>query len=180
MRLGQPCPTGRRGQATTEFALVALVLFLIVMAIIDFGRMVAIHSAAVTASREAARYGSATGEVTPGVPRYIDCDGIRLAARNVTGSLVDWDQTAVNRITITYDTGPIDTSPADGVPDSNAGVATAQPCVDAVTRPVASDIARFDRVVVTVEVTYRAIAPLIGQIVGPITVTSIDRRTIAK
>jgi hypothetical protein len=114
------------------------------------------------------------------VPRYIDCDGIRLAAHNVTGSLVDWDQAGVNTITITYDKGPTDTSPADGVPDTNDGVATAQPCTDAASRPAAADIARFDRVVVTIAVSYRPIMPIIGQLVGPITVTTIDRRTIAK
>jgi Flp pilus assembly protein TadG len=164
----------------TELALVVPIFMLLVLAIVDFGRMVAIHSAAVTASREAARYGSATGEVSPGVPRYIDCDGIRLAAVNVTGSLIDWDNAATAQMTITYDKGPTDTTPEDGVPDANAGIPTAQECVNVGSRPVPADIVRFDRVVVEVQVTYRPIAPIIGQIVGPITVTTIDRRTIAK
>lgn len=151
------------GQATVEFSLVAIVLLLTFFAIVDFGRMVAIHAAVVTSSREAARYGSAVGvDISSGEPQYVDCVGIRNAARRVVGGLVtipDGD------IVITYDRDA----------DNDGTFATvAVDCGDE------ADVVAFDRVVVQVSVTYRPITPFLQSIVAPITVVSVDRRTIVK
>jgi Flp pilus assembly protein TadG len=152
-----------RGQATVEFSLVAVILLLTFFAIVDFGRMVAIHSAVVTASREAARYGSAVGiDALSGEPQYVDCAGIRNAARRVVGGLIaipDGD------IVITYDRdadndGTFATVPVD--------------CGDE------ADVVSFDRVVVQVTATYRPITPFLQSVVAPITVVSLDRRTVVK
>jgi Flp pilus assembly protein TadG len=151
------------GQATVEFALTIGIVLLLFFAVVDFGRMVAIQAATVTASREAARYGSAVGDNGSGTPRYADCPGIRQAARNVTGSLITLTEA---QVAVSYDNG--------------TGVAVAVPCpVGPGPTPNPDDIVSLNRVVVSVTVTYEAISP-IRFIVGPVTVVSTDRRTIVK
>jgi Flp pilus assembly protein TadG len=149
-----------RGQATTEFALVATMLFFLMMAIVDFGHMIALHSAAVTASREGARYGSAVGDNGSGTPRFVDCAGIRKAANNVIGGLVKLTD---DQISISYDDG--------------LGTAVTEACAPDGTGPDEFEIERLDRVVVEVTLTYAPISP-IRMFMGPVTVVSIDRRAI--
>src|SRR5688572_10189771 len=72
-----------RGQSLVEFALVLPLCLLLLMAVVDFGRMMAMNAAAATASREGARYGVAHGE--SGSPQYVDCAGIRQAVRGIAG-----------------------------------------------------------------------------------------------
>jgi hypothetical protein len=75
------------GQGMVEFALAAPLLLLLLFGILEVGRMVFTYSSVVNASREAVRYGSATGYVDTGNPgdpvRYRDCAGIIDAAKNV-------------------------------------------------------------------------------------------------
>jgi Flp pilus assembly protein TadG len=149
---------GSRGQALVETAIVLPVLLVLMMAVVDLGHMTAMHAATVTASREAARYGAAVGELTVGTPNYVDCAGIRDAARRVTGGLITLPDA---QIAVTYDGGP--------------GTASKGSCPLGV-----SSIARFDRVVVTITLTYRPVTPLLSTIIPAITVTSVDRRTIVK
>lgn len=151
-----------RGQATVEFSLVIGVLSTLVFGLVDFGHMVAMHAAAVTASREAARYGSAIGDSGAGVPQYVDCAGIRDAARRVTSGLIALPD---DRIRISFDDG--------------AGSPVSAACPPHGGGPVAAQISRMDRVVVEVTLTYEAISP-IRAFVGPVTVVSIDRRAIVK
>lgn len=145
-----------------EFAL-ALPLFLVLLfGIIDFGRMIAMHSAAVTASREGARYGAAVGP-NGGVVPYVDCNGIRQAAGAGTGALI---ALAPDQIEISYiDGGGNTVTPS--CPPHGAG-------------PVAADIESLDRIVVEVTLQYEAITPVVQAMVGPIDVVSVDRRTITK
>jgi Flp pilus assembly protein TadG len=149
-----------RGQSLVEFALILPLFVLLLAAVIDVARMVTIHSAAVTASREGARYGAAVGDLG-GSPQYVDCAGIRTAARNATEALLTLADT---QIRISYDNG-------SGTPRTNA-------CAPHGTGPVASAIQNLDRVLVEVTVTYDAITPVLTNIIGPMTVTSVDRRTI--
>jgi len=90
-----------RGQGTLEFAIVIPIILVLVVGIFEAGRAIWIYSAVTNASREAARYGSASGDDGSG-PRYIDCAGIRAIARQYggPGQVVNAD------ITITYDSGP--------------------------------------------------------------------------
>lgn len=152
-----------RGQALAEFAIALPLFLLILLGIIDFGRMILVHSAVVTASREGARFGAAVGD-DPGAPQYVDCAGIREAVRHATGTLVTVTD---NQIQISY---------VDGT-----GAATTDSCPPhgSLAGPIASEIDSLDRVVVRVTVPYQAIVPVIHAIVGPITVISEDRRTIA-
>jgi Flp pilus assembly protein TadG len=149
-----------RGQALAEFAIVAPILFALFFGIVDFGRMVAINAAAITASREAARYGSAVGDNGSGTVRYLDCDGIRNAARGVAGSLLNLSDSAIR---ISYDDG--------------SGTLVTAPCAPHGTGPVSTQIKRLDRVVVQVTVNYEMITP-IRAFIGPLTIVSVDRRSI--
>jgi hypothetical protein len=90
-------------QAMVEFAIALPVLLLLLYGILEAGRFLFIYSSIVTASRQAVRYASATGEgLTTTVPRYNDCDGIRQAAKRV-----DYLNTFTTAdITISYDNGP--------------------------------------------------------------------------
>jgi Flp pilus assembly protein TadG len=158
------------GQATVEFALTIGIVLTLFFAVVDFGRMAAIHAATVTASREAARYGSAVGDSGDGfgTPRYAYCTGIRQAAQNVTGSLVTLGPA---NIEIRYDRGITLGQPGY--------VEATDPCSPLGSGPNKDEIQSLDRVEVKVTTTYEAISP-IRFVLGPITVVSTDRRTIVK
>lgn len=133
-------PAGRKGQALVEFMLVLPILLLITMGIVEFGRLFAIYSMISSASREATRYGASVGDNGSGTPRYLDCAGMREAARGVAvlSELEDSD------ITITYDEG-----------------STSQPVGNCDSNPDPGDIDLGDRVVVTVVEQYEPIVPLL-------------------
>lgn len=95
----------KSAQAMVEFAIALPVLLLLLYGILEAGRLLFLYSTVVTASRQASRYGSATGEGNNGVPRYQDCDGIRAAANKV-GYLGKFDT-----ITLQYDQGVTNTNP---------------------------------------------------------------------
>lgn len=92
-----------RGQAIVEFAIVLPILLMVMVGILEFGRMVFIYSAVTNASRNAVRYASAVGlEDTGNYHKYLYCDGIRQTAINSAFLLRPSQVT----ITITYDDGP--------------------------------------------------------------------------
>jgi Flp pilus assembly protein TadG len=146
-----------RGQAMVEFMLVLPILLLITMGIVEFGRMFAIYAMISSSSREASRYGASVGDNGTGIPRYLDCGGMRDAARRVAvlSELNDAD------VTITYDAGT-----------------TSSPIGNCDASPDPADIALGDRVVVTVYATYQPIVPLLP--VPPQTLVSSSARTILK
>ncbi len=90
-------------QAMVEFAIALPILLAIVYGVLETGRFLFLYSTVVTASRQAVRYGTATGEDGAGVLRYQDCTGIRAAAQAAAylGQL--------DSITMKYDTGPATT-----------------------------------------------------------------------
>jgi len=106
-----------KAQAMVEFAIVLPMLLLLLYGILEAGRLLFIYSTIVTASRQAVRYGSATGQGqdytalggpdNTGIPRYQDCYGIRLAAQRVDFLNAVQD----NDIIIQWDDGPTDTTP---------------------------------------------------------------------
>lgn len=84
MKSNKTTPKKTKAQAMVEFALVLPLLLLLLYGILEAGRLLFIYSTIVTASRQAVRYGSATGQgLTTTVPRFQDCAGIRLAAQKV-------------------------------------------------------------------------------------------------
>ena len=69
-----------KGQSLLEFALMLPILLLIVIGVIEFGRIFLLYTEASNAAREAARYGVAAGQSPNNMPRYLDCAEIRQAA----------------------------------------------------------------------------------------------------
>lgn len=146
-----------------EFALALPIVLLIVFGIIEFGYMLFVWSSVNTASRNAARYGIAVGEVG-GELRYYDCDGIidaGLDPGRYAGILA-------SEFTISYDSGPDSSSPlyAD--------------CATLAAEGGDDDIVFGDRINVTVAHEYRPLVSFMGLDVGPFTMTSRTSRTIVK
>lgn len=89
-------------QGMVEFALVLPLLLLVILGIIELGRMVVIYTSVSSSSREAARYASGSGRSSSNVPYYLDCNGIRAAAKRVAIFTAIQD----SNIQIMYDHGP--------------------------------------------------------------------------
>jgi len=156
-----------RAQTMVEFALVLPILLLIIYGLLEVGRLIFIYSTVVSASREAVRYGSATGlNVAGGVLRYNDCTGMRAAAQNVDflNAFADAD------ILITYDRGP-------GIPyvppvDCPVGQATGGPTDVQVNDPTQP----LTRIKVQVSGAFAPLAAIVP--LNPITITSSNARTV--
>lgn len=88
-----------RAQAMVEFAIAAPILFLLLLGVIEVGRMIFLYASVTNASREAVRYGSAVGYDDTGVIKYKHC----LAIQNIAKQVSFTPNAAVE---IWYDTGP--------------------------------------------------------------------------
>lgn len=98
--------SSQRAQAIVEFAIVLPILLVLLVGILEVGRLIFMYAAVNNASREAVRYASAVGVNDAGtVVKYNDCDGIRARARR-SAFFVPLT------ITISHDTGPSTTSTA--------------------------------------------------------------------
>ena len=62
MNVNKIKPGKNKAQAMVEFAIVLPMLLLLLYGILEAGRLLFIYSTIVTASRQAVRYGSATGQ----------------------------------------------------------------------------------------------------------------------
>ncbi len=142
-----------QAQGMVEFALALPVFLLLVLGVIEFGRLLMTYSAIYTASREAARYGAAVGLSERGMPYYQDCVGIQEAAVRVgfLGGVTS------GNVTINYYKGEEDptTWQADQCPDT---------------------MELGDRIAVRVQGNYQPIVPLVNLPSFPI--VSISSRTL--
>lgn len=121
-------------QGMMEFALVIPVLFTILIGMMEIGRLMLIFISVTTASRTAARYGSAVGDDGAG-PQYKDCDAISnagLIMSPISGI-------ATSDITIEFDHG--DTNPL------------VSPYATCATLP--GDVAFGDRILVSVTTNFQ-------------------------
>jgi Flp pilus assembly protein TadG len=92
-------PFGSRAQAIVEFAIVLPILLMILVGILEFGRMILIYSAVTNASRNAVRYASAVGlEDTGNFHKDLYCKGIYDTAKSSAFLMRESDLT----VTITY------------------------------------------------------------------------------
>lgn len=151
-------PHKSNAQGLIEFALILPLLLVLVFGIIEVGRMIFIYSAASTAAREAARYGSAAGDIGGMVAHYQDCTGIRAAAKRIgvlTG-LQDSD------ILVRYDQGN-NSSIFANCPVNGTGPA---------------NVSLGDRINIQIVAQYRPIVPLVNVRDFPIVASSA--RTIVK
>jgi hypothetical protein len=156
-----PANTKTRAQTMTEFALALPIFLMLILGVFEMGRLLFVYSAVFTASREAARYGSATGIGPNGVEYFRDCAGMRAAARRI-GSLAGLQD---GQITITYD--KID------------GVSHPFSCSGASLSPTDGSAIRIgDRVIVQIYQSYSPIFAFLN--LPPFPVGSNSRRTIVR
>jgi hypothetical protein len=146
-----------RAQGMTEFALALPILLMLLLGVIEFARLMVTFSAVYTASREAARYGTANGISENGMPYYRDCYGIVAAAVRV-GTIGGVQSSGVD---IRYDHGPTDEEvPFESLPGCP------------------QDTLLGDRVFVRVIAMYQPVLPFVN--IPPIPVSSIASRTVIK
>ncbi|MGI9649258.1 MAG: TadE/TadG family type IV pilus assembly protein [Acidimicrobiia bacterium] len=151
---------GREDGATLlEFGIMLPLVLTLLLGIAEGARFVSEKQAISTASREAARYGSTTGEVA-GVPNYADCASIRSRAIDST----PFEITATD-ILVTYDEGP----------------ASTQIGLCPTTGPFADpdSIESGDRIVVTVSKPFESSLPFIGSMFD-MQISATEHRTIVK
>lgn len=153
--------SSRRDEGATllEFAIVLPVALMLLLGIAEGARFISSQQAVTTASREAARYGSTTGE-NSGVPHYADCAAIRGRAKAATPyEIVDTE------IAITYDEGP----------------ATSQVAVCGTTGPLSDPdaIETGNRIVVTITKPFSSSLPFIDDVFD-LEISATEHRTIVK
>lgn len=146
-----------KAQGMVEFALVLPILLLIILGIIESGRLLFIYTSVTTASREAVRYGSAVGDNGMGTPKYLDCDGIRQVAQNM-GFLLP-----IDTIDIIY------TRNGSTIADCDTTDST-------YPLPSASKTLNGDRIEISTTSHYSLMVPLVSLPSFPITTSS--KRTI--
>jgi Flp pilus assembly protein TadG len=151
------------GAAAVEFAIVALLFFSLIFGVLQFGVYIWRHQAVSAAAREAARYGMATG-VGAGTPQFVDCAGIRAAARQFAPEL----SMADSEIAIRWEK-------ADGTPKVKAGVQLA--CTGA-TGPAITDLDDGDAIVVAINKPLDVFVPLVGGAFEGKVIQVTERRTI--
>jgi hypothetical protein len=155
-------PKKIRAQAIVEFMLALPVLLMLLYGIVEVGRLIFIFSSVANASRQAARYGSASGEVD-NVAFYQDCDGIRAVA-DQSAFIITFDE-----VNITYDRGinPDGTSiPIEGI----------DPNPDEDSCPIEDYTVRNgDRIIVQVSTTYKPILTVLP--IDPLEIVSASARS---
>ncbi len=151
-----------RAQAMVEFMLALPLLLLLIYGTIEVARLIFIFSSVANASRQAARYGSAAGEVD-NIAYYQDCEGIRDVA-NQSAYITTFDE-----INITYDRGV--NSDGTQIPISDI-----DPSPDADSCPIENETIRNgDRIIVQVKAQYQPIISIIP--LEPLTIVSASART---
>ena len=143
----------RKGQGMVEFAIVFPFLLLLLFGIFEFGRIMFTYSVALTATRDAARYGAAIQDIGGGISQYEDCTGIREAAKRI-GRFAGISDA---NITIKY---------------SNASGIYSSVC------PPTMDVEPADTISVTIDTSVTPVTP-IGNF-NPIPINSSSSRTILK
>ncbi len=144
-----------QGQTIVEVALVLPLLLLVLLAVIEFGRMLTIYSLTSSAAREATRYGTAVDTNGSGIKYYLDCAGMRQAAKASAGALMALPDSA---IVVQYDDG------ANII--GNCGAVADQ------------DLHDGDRIRVTINTAFQTIVPLIT--FPPLPIQYISTRTLIK
>lgn len=158
-------PNTKKGQGAVEFALVLPVLLLLVLGLIETGRLIFYYSAVTNAAREAARYGSATGINESGMFRFEDCNAIVNSAVRV-GFL---NSVRPENVNVTFDSGP-GTAVLGGCPGNTDGNTT---------QPDSASIQTGTRIVVRVASPFDTMIPGLLPYQG-LTIRSESARTILR
>ncbi len=150
------------GQGIVEFAIVLPVVLMLVFGIIEIGFLLFSYSSVNSASREAARYGIAIGDVGAS-QRYYDCDGILTAGMRI-GRFAGMD---TGDFSIAYDSGP-------------GSAIKYTSCADLASHGGNDSIRFGDRIVVSVSHDYHPLVAIMGLNINPFNMTSTSSRTIVK
>lgn len=151
-------PGNSRAQAIVEFAIVLPILMMLLVGILEVGRMIYTYAAIHNASREAARYASAIGQDDNGKYKYNYCAGIEERAERsayFVPLVITIEYEYFNGATLTG----TDTCNDDGS-GSDPGVV----------------VSSGDRVIVTVETDFVPLVRLIP--IGPKHIESRSARTV--
>lgn len=144
------------GQSAVEFALVLPLLVVILVGMMEVGRLVFIYVSVFNAARESARFGQVTAEIG-GIKQYQNCTGIK--NRAVTFRFIsDYD---AEDVVVTYDQGP---------------GSTVTPECEAMTSGDWDAIQTGSRIIVTVNAAYAPVLPFIP--LNSFTIVSTSARTI--
>ena len=130
----------QRGQAIGEFAIIIPLLFLMVVALLDFGRMVYINNALAEGVREGARWGAVQGR-----------------AGTAAGLTSVADETELRMTAVP---NPMVTATCDRL------ITTTSTC------------STGDIIEVTAVSVVSPMTPIIGQFIGPVTLTSTAKMSI--
>ena len=147
---------GFRAQAMVEFAIALPVLLVLLIGIMELGRMVLTYALVINASRDAVRYASAIGRGEDGYNKYNNCVGIKKAAQQ-SAYIVTLSSTSIS-----YTDG---SGTSAGVCDLTSNGEDPDVTVDS-----------NYRVTITVQASYKPIIKLIP--LGTRTFTSTSSRTI--
>ncbi|HMB22308.1 MAG TPA: TadE/TadG family type IV pilus assembly protein, partial [Anaerolineales bacterium] len=178
MKFKKFAPQKNAAQAIVEFAIVLPLLLLLLYGLLEAGRLLFIYSSVVNASRQAARYGSVTGQGSDfsaaggpsntGVSRYQDCAGIKWSAQR-TDFLDAFED---DDIIIQYDGG-------QGATASFVGGGVDNQCTGDTDNTINPSNNNTDRITVTVNATYHAIVPKIVPFLTR-TIEATSSRTILR
>jgi Flp pilus assembly protein TadG len=164
-----------RGATAVEFALVSVLLFALVFAVIEFGRAVLLQQGVSAAGREAGRYGVAT-KASAGVPQYRDCAGIRAAAKQRSPDLNLADSDIVVSYEL-YATASASPSSSPSAAPSTVPTATATcPASGLSALPSSVPLKSGDKIVVSVRKPTDVDLPLVP--LPSFTASSVNERTL--
>lgn len=160
-------------QAMLEFALALPILLILVLGLMETGRLLFIYASTVSAAREAARYGSAVGRNADNIPYFEDCEGIRAAARNVAFINEFTDE----NIIITYDGGLYDDTSGGHLTGDRIPLDPDNPNDDPACGSF-DNIQNGHRIKVSVTTHWEPIVSLVP--LNPLDITSTSQRTIIR
>ncbi len=150
-----------------EFALVLPILLMLLYGLMEVGRLLFIYASTVSAARQAARYGAATGISPNGMPYYQDCDGIIASARQL-GFI-----NPIANVQIAYDAGVVDAN-GDGRIDPTTEIVPLSPANPACGAFTAAE--NGNRIKITVTSRWQPLTPLVP--LSPFDIVSTSERTI--
>jgi Flp pilus assembly protein TadG len=160
-----------RGATALEFALVSVLLFALLFAVIEFGRAVMLQQGVSAASREAGRYGVAT-KASAGVPQYRDCAGIRAAAKQRSPDL----NLADSDIVVSYELYPTASASPSSAPSAVPTATATCPASGPSALPSTVPLKSGDKIVVSVKKPTDVDLPLVP--LPSFTASSVNERTL--
>ena len=170
----------QRGQALVEFALTLPVLLFVILAIVDYGRVLYVYSNAAYNLRQATRNANLLG--TGSVNSYVDCDLIQGTANRIQFATInDIDVLYQNTVGKTESTNPTDfpANYVEGYYDFSCDNDDTNPDGTAITQLIgAGDVQTGDILTVRVDTRIGFITPFLSNIYSGLDVNFQSQRTI--